>query len=43
MCFHPARYAPPVPVYTPILPPHSHYHLVETVTITIQIDLDITT
>jgi hypothetical protein len=42
MCFHHWGCAP-APAYTPTVAPHFQLHLVETITITVQIELDITT
>jgi hypothetical protein len=41
MCFHHWN-CPPAP-YTPSLPSHLQFHLVETITITVQLEVDITT
>jgi hypothetical protein len=41
MCYHPI-----VPVYTPSVPStgaHVHYHIIQTITITYQIEIDVWT
>jgi hypothetical protein len=38
MCFHPVA-----PVYAPSAPAHVHYHIVQTITITYQIEIDVWT